>query len=646
MNMQAKWSWITHILPGLLVVILLVAAFGVGWWMHSPPAQQAPTTSSGQEIEYWTCSMHAQVHLPDPGKCPFCGMDLIPVFKGGGEAGAGPRQLIVTPAASALMQVRVERVERKFVTAEVRMLGKVDYDETRLAYLTAWIPGRLDRLYVDYTGITVKKGEHMVLLYSPELLSAQEELLQAIAAVRSLQDSNIQIIKETALATVTAAREKLRLWGLTEQQVQDIEKVGKPSDHLVIYAPIGGIVIRKEATQGMYVQTGTLIYTIADLSSVWVMLDAYESDLTWLRYGQKVLFTSESYPDQTLVGVISFISPVLDERTRTVKIRVNVPNSQGKLKPNMFVRAVVRSNLAAGGRVMDPDLAGKWICSMHPEIIKDRPGTCDICGMPLVTTESLGYVPADAAGTAAPLVISASAPLITGKRAVVYVQLPDTAQPTFEGREVDLGPRAGDFYLVYSGLQEGELVVTNGNFKIDSALQIRAKPSMMNPEGGGPPPVHQHGTGTPTTTPPSLSPLAPQVGKLFDHYVVLQQALAGDDLTAASEALPSLTQTLAQADPQLRDKLDDTVKAMSAAKDIRQFRTAFVLFSDSLTSLIRSHGLAPQRTVFRLHCPMAFDNRGADWLQTDQVARNPFFGAAMPKCGDVVETVFQPAARP
>jgi len=160
----------------------------------------------------------------------------------------------------------------------------------------------------------------------------------------------------------------------------------------------------------------------------------------------------------------------------------------------MFVRAVVRSKVAGAGRVMDEDMAGKLICPMHPSIVKTTAGQCDICGMDLVTTESLGYVTA-AEPNEAPLVIPASAPLITGTRAVVYVRLADKEKPTFEGREIVLGSRAGDYYLVKDGLAEGELIVTNGNFKIDSALQIQAKPSMMSPQGGVAPMGHQHGDG-------------------------------------------------------------------------------------------------------------------------------------------------------
>jgi membrane fusion protein, copper/silver efflux system len=195
-----------------------------------------------------------------------------------------------------------------------------------------------------------------------------------------------------------------------------------------------------------------------------------------------VEFEAEAFPGDFFHGRISFIDPILDQMTRTVKIRVNINNADGRLKPGMFVRARVRADIAEAGRVMDNYLVGKWIGPMHPEIIRDEPGLCPICEMPLVPTETMGYV--SGGNVEKPLVVPASAVLKTGKRAVVYVKTPNMQKPTFEGREIVLGARAGDTYIVKSGLAEGELVVTQGNFKIDSALQIQAKPSMMNPEGG------------------------------------------------------------------------------------------------------------------------------------------------------------------
>jgi Cu(I)/Ag(I) efflux system membrane fusion protein len=474
------------------VVLLVVIAFAAGALIRggreperndSVPAGHGAVEAPKQETQLWTCSMHPQIKLPKPGKCPICGMDLIPLETGKDEM-KGMRELSVSTHSAKLMEIETAPVERKFVTAETRMVGKVDYDETRVSDISAWVPGRLDRLFVDYTGVPVRKGDHMVYLYSPELLSAQEELLQAIQAVKNLKGSDVSIMREMSKATVAAVREKLRLWGLTSKQIAQIEKRGKASDHMTIYSPAGGIVIHKHAQEGMYVKTGTKIYTIADLSQVWVQLDAYESDLIWLRYGHNVEFTTESYPGEAFKGTISFIDPILNEATRTVKVRVNVPNPEMKLKPGMFVRAVVRAKVASSGRVMDMALARKWICPMHPEEVKDSAGNCSICEMPLVRTESLGYVGLDPEKADKPLVIPASAPLITGKRAIVYAVVPNREKPTYEGREIVLGPRAGDYYLVRRGLNEGERIVTKGSFKIDAELQIQAKPSMMSPEGG------------------------------------------------------------------------------------------------------------------------------------------------------------------
>jgi len=459
------------------------------------PADHLPAKADESDIQYYTCSMHPQIHLPQPGKCPICGMDLIPVKKETHQANGelqSLRRLKLSPYAEKLAEVQTEPVERKFVQADIRMVGTVDYDETRLAYITAWVPGRIDKLYVDFTGTVVKKGDPMVYLYSPQLLSAQQELLQSLRAVGQLQQSRLSTILDTAQATVAASKEKLRLLGLTSQQIEDVIRRGKPSDHTTIMAPLTGVVIRKNGVEGMYVQTGTQIYAIADLSLVWIKLDAYESDLAYIRTGQEVQFEAEAYPGEIFKGTVDFIDPFLKDKTRTVKVRLNASNPKGKLKPEMFVHAVLRATL-------DQD------CQVVTESTKvEKP----------------------------PLVIPASAPLITGKRAVVYVAVPE--QPgTYVGREIVLGPRAGDYYLVRAGLQEGDQVVTHGNFKIDSALQIRAEPSMMTPEGGGGMMAHQH-SGAPAATGKGGPPAGMEAPETFKRQLALVFT-AQDELSAAME---------------------------------------------------------------------------------------------------------------
>jgi Cu(I)/Ag(I) efflux system membrane fusion protein len=490
----------------------------------------------------------------------------------------------------------------------------------------------------------------MVDLYSPELISAQAELLQALKAADNVKTGTSELLKKSTLATLDAARDKLRLLGLTDEQIGKIEDTGKPVTHITIYSPMGGIVIHKNATEGLYVDTGTPIYRVADLSHVWVKLDAYESDLSWLRYGQKVEFTTEAYPGNVFNGTISFIDPVLNDKTRTVKLRVNVDNSDGKLKPGMFVRATVRSRVAQGGKVIAPEMAGKWICPMHSAVVKTQAGSCDICGMDLVTTESLGYV-VDTPNEA-PLVIPASAPLITGTRAVVYVQLPNEIKPTFEGREVTLGPKAGDFYLVKEGLTEGEMVVTNGNFKIDSALQIQAKPSMMSAGPTEMEAVHSHGDDKQMTKMLDVpGSFRDQIWEIVKAYLSLQEALARDDMTSAVSAARQTMKAISDVDMSLvsgeqnmlwmgsMGEMNEALDGIVKAQDIEAARWAFEPFSNELISILKQFGIPEHQNLYRIHCPMAFNNKGADWLQKNDDVRNPYFGASMLKCGEVTEVI-------
>lgn len=641
----------------------ILAGFLLGRGCTSGENDQVRKVESEQDtVKFWTCSMHPQIQQPDPGQCPICGMDLIPVREGQ-QANLSERELKLSDSARKLAGIVTVPVERKHVVNHVRMVGKVEYDETRLGYISAWVPGRIDRLFVDYTGVPVKKNDHMVYLYSPELLAAQEELIQTLKTIQNLENSDSSLIKNRAQQTIESSREKLRLLGLTENQVQEIERSGKPSDHVTIYSPMSGIVIEKQAVEGMYVQTGTRIYTIADLSHVWVKLDAYESDLAWIRYGQDVTFTTEAFQGDEIHGTVAFIDPVLNEKTRTIKVRVNVPNPDGKLKPGMFVRGNVSSRLAEGGHVVDPDIAGKYICPMHPEIIKDEPGLCDICEMDLVSTEEYGYVSQEK--TVVPLVIPARAPLITGQRAVVYVELPG-GNGIYEGRDVVLGPRAGDYYIVNSGLVEGEKVVSEGNFKIDSAVQILAKPSMMSPEGVSEL-EHNHGESrvqvdvpgddqrkeaASSTAKRQEAPEAfqKQLEQFYGAYLSISAAMSKDNseefaqsLNDASEKLESIRMGLLKGvahnqwmkqQIQMRQFLQQMTDS-----NTEEVRVAFSRLSQHLLQVIQLFGLADSNAVYVLKCPMALGGEGAEWLQNIPETHNPYFSGGMLKCGSVVEEI-------
>ncbi|MHC5022742.1 MAG: efflux RND transporter periplasmic adaptor subunit [Planctomycetota bacterium] len=633
----------------IVALVLILAAFVTGWLLRGgePAAEAGPgtaTASAEADVEY-TCSMHPQVRLKDPNaKCPICFMDLIPATTGGDDD-ESDRRLVMTTSAMRLAEIRTTPVERRFPTREVRMFGRIDYDETRIANIAAYFPGRLERLYVDYTGVPVQKGEHLVLIYSPELIATHAELREALAAVEGSR-SGSEMLHSITQEKLEATRGKLRLWGLTDEQILALETSDEPFEQMTIYSPISGVVIEKMAVEGMYIRTGDPIFKVADFSHLWVRLEAYESQLPWLRFGQEVEFGTDSMPGASFTGRISFIDPVVDRTTRTVRVRLNVDNEARRLKPGMFVRAVARARVAGPGLVMSDDLAGKWICPMHPEVIGDGAGECDLCGMPLAPIEELGYV-AESAVTEPPLVIPASAPLITGRRAVVYVRVPDQERPTFEGREIALGARAGDVYIVESGLEEGEAVVVHGAFKIDSAMQIAAKPSMMNPD--------------PAATQPADSPdqiadpqqldapieLLEQLRSVLDGYLDAQEALAGDDLdrfraaahrmhdSIAAVTVMDLPDDVIEAWMPLASKLRTDEEHIDHLADLDAARAVFETYSDAAIELAKRFGHTGDGTVYVTYCPMAFDFKGASWLAREREISNPYFGASMLRCGEV-----------
>ena len=442
-----------------------------------------------------------------------------------------------------------------------------------------------------------------------------------------------------------------------------IEENGEISEHMTIHSSIGGVVTLIHKSEGEYVKTGEPIYSVADLSHLWVMLDAYESDLRWLRYGQNVEFSTEAFPGEAFDGHIAFIDPEVSPTTRTVKIRVNVENPNGRLKPGMFVRAIVRPVISGEGEVVATNLAGKLICPMHPEIVKDEQGPCDICGMDLVPAETLGYVSVES-DNPMPLVIPATAPLITGKRAIVYVKIPGEERPTFEGREIVLGPRAGDYYIVRennpggANLAAGDLVVVKGNFKIDSALQIQARKSMMSPPPQATPdsPYSPEPNELLATTQPVEEMLPPVVvtqmfisslDPVYMKYLAAQAALAGDDLKGFQSAASEMHAEMSHIDDSgldetarpvwsdLSERLLANQEHIQHLTKIEEARKLFETYSSAMIDVSKRFGYEGIAEVYLAFCPMAFDDKGAFWLQVGDQIKNPYFGSEMPRCGEI-----------
>jgi len=438
-----------------LGLFVIIAALGI-YFLLGPKSEHTSTESQPPQ------SQQAQ----QPAKGPAAGghADGLPARVE--SKGEGPVQYAMSEEAKALAQVQTAEVKREKAVKRLRMVGMVIDAETRVATLTARIDGRLDEVFIDFTGVKVAKGDPMVTIWSPTLIKSQVELFESM---RSGDTEGV----------IRGAEEKLMQYGMTKEQVKRIKENRKPELYVTLRAPISGIVMKKMAVLGQFVKEGQDMFVINDLSHVWVKLDAYEPDLPWIRYGQEVTFTTPSFPGKTFRGKVIFIEPVLEMETRTIKVRVDVENPDYELKPHMFVNAELEAEIDDHGRIIKPEWVGKYICPFDPSEVSDVPGTCPKTKQPLQPATAYGYSGVEHA--VLPLVVPETAVLFTGKRSLVYVEVPNQDRPTYEQRDVTLGPRAGNKYMIFGGLKEGDRVVVKGNFEIDSSVQISGQPSMMNP---------------------------------------------------------------------------------------------------------------------------------------------------------------------
>jgi Cu(I)/Ag(I) efflux system membrane fusion protein len=572
--------------PGCLVlVVVALAAFGAGVLLTSGSEGGGgdPHAEHGDEDTVWTCSMHPQIRQSEPGSCPICGMDLIPA--GGSESAASEDAVVLSERARRLAGLRTEPVRRQgTAAAEVRLLGRVEVDESTQRAVTTWIGGRIDRLAVNTTGERVRAGQVIATLYSPEVYAAHQDLLIARSQVERLGDGT-PTAASAARAALEAAEDRLRLLGVPDDELTRMATADAPYRAIPIRTPFAGTVIERVATEGAYVETGTALYRLADLSKLWIELDAYESDLARLQVGQDVRLVFEALPGQTFEGRVSFVDPTLDPQRRTAAVRVEVANPGGRLRPGMFAEATVFTGEGAG--------------------------------------ES-------------PLVVPASAPLFTGKRSVVYVESRGDESLSYSPRTVRLGPRLGEVYPVVAGLSEGERVVTRGAFALDADLQIRGGPSMMSL-----PDDTSEGPWADVVELPAeeRARLAP----VIRTYLEVQRALAEDDFAgakgSAERLIPAIAAVELETGQEAWTELAGTLRAhathVARSTDIEGARGGFEPLSTAVEGMLRTFGNPLDTDVHVAFCPMADDNRGARWVQQGETIDNSYFGESMRRCGEI-----------
>ncbi len=429
-----------NILILLIIVIVVVASAGGYYLWRSKGAHE---THKGEQaaqgpVQY-TCPMHPFIIKDKPGACPICGMTLVPLKKAEGEQPKGKEaemlgHVSLSPTQMVMANVATTEAKAMPLNKEIVATGIVQYDQARQAKVTAWVAGRIDKLHVNTVGSYVSKGRPVAEVYSPDLVSAQQEYLLALKSRDQFKNSPIQSISQGGEGLVASARQRLKLMGVKDEQIAALVKAGEPNIRLPIYTPLSGIVIEKIVQVGQYVNVGDTLFNIADLSTVWVEVEVYENEFPNIKIGQMVDLVSQSYPGKTFRGRVAFIYPFLDPKTRTVKVRVEIPNPGLRLKPDMFVNAMVKVPLGSS------------------------------------------------------IVVPVSAVMDTGQRQLVWVEM---KPGMFEPRDVKVGVRSGDNVQILSGLKAGEKVASSGGYLIDSEAQLKgggggheAMPGMKMEEKG------------------------------------------------------------------------------------------------------------------------------------------------------------------
>ena len=587
----------------IIALATLVIGLGLGWVFFSNGSESDYNEhqhATENTIDEWTCSMHPQIRQKEPGDCPICGMDLVPVGSDN-DGEENPLEIKMSPTAMQLANVQTELVSKTLPVKELRLTGKVQADERAITSQTTHISGRIEKLLVNTTGEYISKGQTIAYIYSPELVTAQEELFEA----KKIAESNPQLFQ--------AAKEKLKNWKLTNQQISAILASGKPSENFPILSDRNGIILNKRVNLGDHVMQGASLFEVANLSNVWILFDVYESDMSWIKVGDEISYSVQSIPGKEFSGKVSFIDPVINPKTRVAQARIVSKNKNSELKPEMFVTGIVNSPIEAQEKS---------------------------------------------------IIIPKSAVMWTGKKSVVYVKTSDNKGVGFTMRKITTGASLGESMVVLEGLTEGEEIATHGTFSIDAAAQLAGKPSMMNPQGGTVMTGHNHGGMQTDSGSEELmmnhvkvniseemydvsDEFKNQIKSVYESYLHVKDAMISSDAKLANEkaktlqkAIDNVNMRLVKGDAHIvwmkdLEILNSTSEMITNELSIEKARNMLSPLSDQLYQTLKKFKV--ETNGFRQFCPMAFDNKGAFWLSDSKEVLNPYFGDAMLTCGRVEE---------
>lgn len=578
---------------GILLGALLFGGTETEVKLQTPDEHVAESHTDEDGNIIYTCSMHPSVRQSEPGNCPICGMELIEAEDNSTTSGDS-NELTMSLAAMKLAEIETSIVRSGNPVSTIYMPGKVMADQNKVSSVTSHVAGRIINLYVDYVGAYVKQGQKIASLYSPELISAQQEFLQTV----EYKEQNPMLYK--------SAKRKLELLELPISTIEKIEESGQIMTEINIVSQATGYVTKLNVTRQEHVKRGSVLFEVADLSSVWVIFDTYESDLSLIEEGQTINFSTATYPGEKFEGKVSFVDPSVNNLTRTADVRVKANNPNQKLKPNMLAEGILTAEISNEHSLLVPKSAVLW----------------------------------------------------TGPRSIVFVQLPDTEKPTFIAREVTLGKRVGNQYIILEGLEAGEEVVTHGNFKLDGAAQLADKFSMMNrmPGTGANRTGHEgHIMGSENSNKMDIdqksvsSEFKSQLNEVLKEYLVLKDALVESDNLGVSTAAKEIQSQLENVDMSLvkgemhmkwMDNLAELSKSanvISETNDLKVQRAEFLKLSETLIESVKIFGVTG--VIYQQFCPMTNDEKGGYWLSESEEIKNPYFGEQMLKCGETITKI-------
>ena len=565
-----------------IIIVLLLGVF-IGKLVFKNGSSLKETNTEVVEVKHWTCSMHPEIDLPKFGPCPKCGMDLIPATTS--NDGLAANQFKMTENAMALANIETMVVggdtsDNLQKGSFLKLSGKVEANRKSSAMQTAHFGGRLERLYFKTEGEEVKQGNLIATVYSPELVTAQNELLEAMK------------IKELQPELYKAVRNKLKLWKISENQILQIENNKKVITNFNMYANVSGTIDKILTQEGNHIKEGAPLFMISNLSTVWAVFDVYEQDVKHLKNNQNVSINFIAYPDKEVTAKIDFIDPVLNSKTRTVSARATLKNTSNELKPGMLISSFVNLN-------------GKEI-----------------------KTTNIVEVPKTAV-------------LWTGKRSIVYVK-PNKNESIFELREVELGESLGDQYLILSGLSNDEIVVKNGAFTVDAVAQLKGKNSMMNSNFEKENSKSSKLKVSDQFKKQILSTFQAYI-QLKDAYVMTDAKKVATEASKTLSILNKV-QMIHLKTPISHEKwmksakeLKMSLESIQREKGIESQRKTFIVLSNTMQDIVETFELNSK--IYVQYCPMANDNTGAFWLSANKKIMNPYFGDVMLNCGSVEKVI-------